>query len=75
MSNKTKLSIMGALASATCTLLGSGIPEPVQAQEEPGWDFNTALLYYGEDNDRVMVSPVMPYQHYGRLAPKMGRHN
>jgi hypothetical protein len=25
----------------------------VRAQEEPGWDFNTALLYYGEDNDRV----------------------
>ncbi|NIA27162.1 MAG: DUF3570 domain-containing protein, partial [Desulfobulbaceae bacterium] len=53
MSNKTKLSITGALAAATCTLLGSGIPEPVQAQEEPGWDFNTALLYYGEDNNRV----------------------
>jgi len=26
---------------------------PVQAQEDPGWDFNTALLYYSEDNDRV----------------------
>ena len=53
MSNNGKLSITGALAAATCTLLSSGIPEPVQAQEEPGWDFNTALLYYGEDNDRV----------------------
>ena len=53
MSNNSKLSITGALAAATCTLLGSGLPEPVQAQEEPGWDFNTALLYYGEDADRV----------------------
>jgi hypothetical protein len=53
MSNSSKLSITGALAAATCTLLGSGLPEPVQAQEEPGWDFNTALLYYGEDGDRV----------------------
>jgi len=53
MSNNSKLSITGALAAATCTLLGSGLPEPVQAQEEPGWDFNTALLYYAEDDDRV----------------------
>ena len=53
MSNDSKISITAALAAATCTLLGSGLPEPVQAQEEPGWDFNTALLYYGEDADRV----------------------
>jgi hypothetical protein len=53
MSNKNKLTITGALAAATCTLLGTSVPEPVQAQEEPGWDFNSALLYYGEDDDRV----------------------
>lgn len=47
------LKISGALAAATCTLLGSSLPEPVQAQEDPGWNFDTALLYYGEDNDRV----------------------
>jgi len=47
------LKISAALAAATCTLLGSGLPEPVQAQEDPGWGFDTALLYYGEDNDRV----------------------
>jgi hypothetical protein len=45
--------ITAALAAATCTLLGSSLPEPVQAQEEPTWDFNTALLYYGENDDRV----------------------
>jgi len=48
-----KRSITNALAAATCTLLGSTAPEPVLAQEEPGWSFNTSLLYYGEDDDRV----------------------
>jgi hypothetical protein len=42
-----------ALAAATCTLLGTTSVEPVQAQEEPGWDFNTSLLYYAEADDRV----------------------
>lgn len=45
--------VSGALAAATCTLLGSALPEPAQAQEDPGWSFDTALLYYGEDDDRV----------------------
>ena len=53
MHKKDKRSITATLAAASCTLLGTSAPEPVQAQEEPGWDFNTALLYYGEDNDRV----------------------
>lgn len=47
------LKITGALAAATCSLLGGALPEPVQAQEDPEWNFETALLYYGEDNDRV----------------------
>ncbi len=46
-------SISAALAAATCGLLGGGIPASVEAQEEPTWDFNTSLLYYGEDEDRV----------------------
>ncbi len=48
-----KKSIAVSLATATCTLLGTTPSCPVQAQEEPGWTFDTALLYYGEDNDRV----------------------
>ncbi|MCJ7555780.1 MAG: DUF3570 domain-containing protein [Gammaproteobacteria bacterium] len=52
MSNN-KRSITATLAAATCSLLGSNMPEAVQAQEDPGWDFNTAFLYYGEDNNRV----------------------
>lgn len=53
MKNRDRHPVSSALAAATCTLLGSGAPMPVQAQEDPNWDFNTALLYYGEDNDRV----------------------
>lgn len=46
-------SISAALATATCTLLGNSIPAAVDAQEQPSWDFNTSVLYYGEDDDRV----------------------
>ena len=53
MNHKDSLSISAALATATCTLLGSTASSPAIAQEEPDWDFNTSLLYYGEDGDRV----------------------
>ena len=53
VSSKDEHSISAALATATCTLLGAGLPTAVDAQEEPTWDFNTSLLYYGENNDRV----------------------
>jgi hypothetical protein len=53
MSRTKERSISAALATATCSLLGTGISSPVDAQEEPSWDFNTSLLYYGEDENRV----------------------
>ena len=53
MSRKDKLTISTALAAATCSLLGTTLPTIVDAQEEGDWDFNTSILYYGEDNDRV----------------------
>lgn len=53
MTDKQNNSISMSLAAATCTLLGSAATSPVNAQEDPGWDFNTSLLYYGESNDRV----------------------
>ncbi len=53
MRRKENRSISAALAAATCSLLGNGIPAVVDAQEAPAWDFNTSLLYYGEDSDRV----------------------
>ena len=53
MAKNKKRCITATLATATCSLLGTHMPNPVQAQEDTGWDFNTALLYYGEDDDRV----------------------
>ena len=50
---KNEKSISAALASATCALLGTTTAVPVDAREEPQWDFNTSLLYYGEDGNRV----------------------
>ena len=51
--SKKQHSVSATLATATCALLGTTAPMPVEAQEEPKWDFNTSLLYYGEDDDRV----------------------
>lgn len=46
--------IGAALAAATCTLLGNGTPSPAQAADDVNsWDFETALLYYGESDSRV----------------------
>ncbi len=42
-----------SLATATCALLGTTTASPVNAQEEPTWEFDTALLYYGESDNRV----------------------
>ena len=53
MAQKKQTPVSTTLAAATCALLGTVPAAPVQAQEEPDWDFNTALLYYGEDSDRV----------------------
>lgn len=53
MSYEQSKSVAATLATATCALLGTGSVTPVQAQEEHDWDFNTALLYYGESDDRV----------------------
>ena len=52
-SQKNSKQISATLAAATCALLGGVLPAPVQAEEEDKWDFNTSLLYYGEDDDRV----------------------
>ncbi|WP_116811003.1 DUF3570 domain-containing protein [Steroidobacter cummioxidans] len=40
------------LAAATCALLGANAA-PVMADEAERWSFDTALLYYGENDDRV----------------------
>ena len=53
MKRKNDSSISAAIAAATCSLLGTTVPATVVAQEESDWGFNTSILYYGEDNDRV----------------------
>lgn len=52
MADRT-LTLGPALAAATCSLLGAGAVSPVEAREVPRWEFDTALLYYGESDDRV----------------------
>ncbi|MBT8092060.1 MAG: DUF3570 domain-containing protein [Gammaproteobacteria bacterium] len=59
MDSKNNLTLSAALAAATCSLLGSSLPATVNAQETDDWDFNTSILYYGEDNDRVQDFSVM----------------
>lgn len=53
MKKEKQKTAAASLASATCALLGTAATVPVQAQEEPGWEFDTALLYYGESDNRV----------------------
>jgi hypothetical protein len=51
-----KKKIAGLLSAATCSLLAN----PVQAEEEPNWDIDSAMLYYSEDDDRVSAfEPVI----------------
>ncbi len=46
--------IGAALAAATCSLLGTATPGvSLAADAEPKWDIESALLYYGESDDRV----------------------
>ena len=53
MNPNRKKPLAVSLATATCALLGTTTASPVNAQEEPTWEFDTALLYYGESDNRV----------------------
>ncbi|MGI9263207.1 MAG: DUF3570 domain-containing protein [Woeseiaceae bacterium] len=53
MNECEKKSVAATLATATCALLGTTSASPVKAQEEHTWEFDTALLYYSEADDRV----------------------
>jgi hypothetical protein len=54
MSRKKSRTASATLATATCALLGTtAATTPVNAQEEQDWEFDTALLYYGENDNRV----------------------
>lgn len=54
-----KKPIGATLATATCGLLGALPAAPVAAQEAPGWEVDTSLLYYGEDVGRVSDGSLM----------------
>lgn len=45
--------LSATLAAATCALLGASAAAPAAAEESERWAFDTALLYYGESDDRV----------------------
>jgi hypothetical protein len=53
VTKSNKKSVATSLAAATCALLGTTGSGSVHAQEEPRWEFDTSLLYYGENDDRV----------------------
>jgi len=46
-------SLNASLAAATCALLGAGSAAPATASETDEWSFESALLYYGESDNRV----------------------
>lgn len=46
-------SIGASLAAATATLLGQTLPGAAVAQELMPWEYDTAVLYYGESDSRV----------------------
>ena len=64
------------LAAATCALLGvqAGL---VEARDEPGtWDFDTAVLYYAESDDKVqaaepVISATRNYENDQKLNLKL----
>lgn len=58
--NKKPKCIRGALATATCALLGSQAPQPALASEPlKNWEFDSALLYYSEKDRVTAIEPVI----------------
>ncbi len=53
MQLKPKSALRSSLTAATCSLLGSAPLAEVSAQESLPWQFDTAMLFYGEQDGRV----------------------
>jgi hypothetical protein len=53
MQLKSKPALRSSLTAATCSLLGTAPGSQVSAQEALPWQFDTALLFYGEQDGRV----------------------
>lgn len=60
MQLKKPKSIRNALANATCVLLGTGLTPPVMAEVPlSNWDFDSAILYYSEQDRVTALEPVI----------------
>jgi hypothetical protein len=51
--DKNIKNVSGALAAASCALLGGAAASQASADELDRWAFDSALLYYGESDNRV----------------------
>lgn len=58
MQLKNPQSIRTALATATCTLLGTQAEEAVAFGTDAPWEYDSALLYYSEDKRVTAIEPV-----------------
>ncbi len=59
MQLKKPVSIRGALATATCTLLGTGTNTALAEEAAPSWEFDSAILYYSEVDRVTAIEPVI----------------
>jgi len=61
MQLKKPKTIRGALATATCALLGGNLPQPAMAMDPllKDWEYESALLYYSEQKRVTAVEPVI----------------
>ena len=58
MTKRSTNGVSATLATATCSLLGTTAIQPVRAEDFERWDFDTAFLYYGENENRVQDASV-----------------
>ncbi len=58
MTKRSTNGVSATLATATCSLLGTTAIQSVRAEELERWDFDTAFLYYGENENRVQDASV-----------------
>ncbi len=54
---KDPQSIRAALAAATCAVLG-GSAQAAQGSDDAGWQVDTSLLYYSEDERVTVIAPT-----------------
>lgn len=64
MQLKKPKTIRGALATATCALLGTHVTQPaVAASTLSDWNMNSAVLFYSEQDRVTAIEPVVNVRH------------